>query len=51
MDRACIQPVLKTPKVPSAADRLLKQTTKGRRVRAYAGSGSGFAVPLRAQTS
>lgn len=49
MDRACIQPVLKTPKVPSAADRLLKQTTKGRRVRAYAGS--GFAVPLRAQTS
>lgn len=53
MDRACIQPVLKTPKVPAAADRLLKtgQTAKGRRVRAYAGSGSGFAVPLRAQTS
>ena len=52
MDRTCIQMVQKTRDVSSAADPLLKtrQTLKGRRVRAYAGSGSGFAVPLRAQT-
>ena len=52
MDRACIQTVLKTRDVSSSADHLLKtgQAIKGRRVRAYAGSGSGFAVPLRVQS-
>ena len=53
MERVCVQFAEMPRAVTPKSERLLKtgQTTKGRRVRAYAGSGSGFAVPFRAQAS